>query len=124
MALPEFTSMVSKIIFDPNIDKKTIDLTAGVDVVTASCNNFYSGLTQKEVEDYYNGIKKANPDDKSPIGLNSQLVKENGKISERVWKSGGMYGAAIDKILFWLRKAEGVAENEAQKNHFATDKIL
>lgn len=115
MALPEFTSMVSKIIFDPNIDKKTIDLTAGVDVVTASCNNFYSGLTQKEVEDYYNGIKKSNPDDKSPIGLNSQLVKENGKISERVWKSGGMYGAAIDKILFWLRKAEGVAENEAQK---------
>lgn len=115
MKLPEFTALVTKTIFDTKLDTKSVDLSDGVDVVQASANNFYSGVTQKEVEDYYNAIKEANPEDKSQIGINSQVLKVGGKVTEKVWKQGGMYGAAIDKILFWLKKAETVAENEAQK---------
>jgi dipeptidyl-peptidase-3 len=103
-----------KVVYDPDFDPKNVDLSAK-DVIAASCNNFYRGLTQKEVEDYYNDLKLANPNDRSQMGFNSQLVKENGKIVEKRWKQGGLYGQAIDKIIFWLEKAVTVAENDAQK---------
>src|SRR5690606_3351712 len=87
----------------------------GVDVIKASAVNFYEGVTQKEVEAYYNKIRKA--DDPSPIsyGLNSKMVKENGQLVEKVWKVDGMYSPAIEKIVGWLEKAITVAENDAQK---------
>ena len=72
-------------------------------------------MTQAEAEAFYNKMK--DPKDETPVsyGLNSRLVKENGKIQEKVWKVGGLYTQAIEKIVYWLKKAEGVAEDEAQR---------
>ncbi|TAH38971.1 MAG: dihydrofolate reductase [Bacteroidetes bacterium] len=116
LSIANFKQKLSPIIFDPTVDPKNVDLSDGKDVILASSNNFYRDVTQKEAEDYYNELKAKNPDDKSQIGLNSQLVKMDGKISERVWKIDGMYGPAITKIVYWLEKAQGVAKNEAQRN--------
>lgn len=116
MSKEEYIALLEKVIYDPKFDGKMVDLSAGIDNIKASANNFYEGVTQKEAEDFYSKMAAANPGDKSPWGLNSKLVKENGKIVEKVWKSGGMYTQAIDKILYWLNKALTVAENDAQKD--------
>lgn len=102
-----------EVIFNDK-DTKKVNLNPDKRLVKGSAINFYSpNITTKEVADFYSDIKT---DPKKPIekGLNSKLVKENGKLSEKVYKSGGMYGAAIDKIIFWLEKAKEVAENENQ----------
>jgi len=96
-------------------DAKKVNLSKGVDNVAVSAVNFYGpGVTNADVESFYG--KMISPNKKQPLsyGLNSQLVKENGVLKERVYKSGGLYGAAIDQIVGWLEKAQGVAENEAQ----------
>ena len=106
---------LSPVIFDPTVMPKRVNQAAGEDLVLTSACNYYDGATQKEAEDFYNAMK--DPKDETPVsyGLNSRLVKENGKIQEKVWKVGGLYGQAIDKIVYWLKKAEGVAENPEQK---------
>ncbi|NOX46284.1 MAG: dihydrofolate reductase [Chlorobi bacterium] len=103
------------IMFDPTVAAKRVSLDAGKDLIKASACNYYEGVTEKEVEAFY--AKMKDPDDPEPIsyGLNSKLVKENGQIKELVYKSGGLYGKAIDKIIFWLEKASNVAENNLQK---------
>lgn len=102
-------------LFDPKIDGKKVNKAQGVDKVAASAVNFYRGLTEQEVQDYYE--QKKDRQDATPIsyGLNSQLVKQDGKIIERVWKKGGMYSPAIEQIVMWLEKASQVAENQSQK---------
>lgn len=114
-----FLADMKPIIFDPKVDAKIVDLSTGIDNVKASANNFYEGVTQAEVESYYNA--RMNKNDEQPIswGLNSKMVKENGVVTEKVWKVGGMYTAAIEKIVFWLEKAVNVAENEQQKKTLA-----
>ena len=111
---------LTPVIFDPKIAPKRVDQSAGIDMIASSTCNFYEGLTQKEAEKFYASIQK--PNDPTPIsyGLNSKLVKEKGKIFEKVWKVGGMYSAAIEKIVFWLQKAATVAENENQKKIIET----
>ena len=106
---------LSPVIFDPAVMPKRVNQAAGEDLVLTSACNYYDGVTQKEAEDFYNAMK--DPKDETPVsyGLNSRLVKENGKIQEKVWKVGGLYGQVIDKIVYWLKKAEGVAENPEQK---------
>lgn len=106
---------VFPVIFDAKIMAKRVNQADGEDLVLTSASNYYDGVTQKEAEDFY--AKMKNPNDTMPVmfGMNSRLVKENGKIQEKVWKSGGLYGQAIDKIIYWLEKAQGVAENENQK---------
>ena len=106
---------LSPVIFDPAVMPKRVNRAAGEDLVLTSACNYYDGVTQKEAEDFYNVMK--DPKDETPVsyGLNSRLVKENGKIQEKIWKVGGLYGQAIDKIVYWLKKAEGVAENPEQK---------
>ena len=106
---------LSPVIFDPTVMPKRVNQAAGEDLVLTSACNYYDGVTQKEAEDFYNAMK--DPKDETPVsyGLNSRLVKENGKIQEKVWKVGGLYGQAIDKIVYWLKKAEGVAENPEPK---------
>ncbi|RHL10531.1 MULTISPECIES: dihydrofolate reductase [Bacteroides] len=106
---------LSPVIFDPTVMPKRVNQAAGEDLVLTSACNYYDGVTQKEAEDFYNAMK--DPKDETPVsyGLNSRLVKENGKIQEKVWKVGGLYGQAIDNIVYWLKKAEGVAENQEQK---------
>ena len=103
------------VIFDPAVMPKRVNQAAGEDLVLTSACNYYDGVTQKEAEDFYNAMK--DPKDETPVsyGLNSRLVKENGKIQEKIWKVGVLYGQAIDKIVYWLKKAEGVAENPEQK---------
>lgn len=112
----EIITNLTPILFDPNVATKRVNQDAGVDMVAASACNYYEGVTQKEVEDFYS--KMMNPKDTTPIsyGLNSKLVKENGKVIEKVWKIDGMYGTAIAKIVYWLEKAATVAENEHQRN--------
>jgi dipeptidyl-peptidase III len=104
------------LMFDPEVDGKKVVLDSDVDQIASSATNYYGqGLTQSEVESFYS--KKIDRSDPHPVsyGLNSKLVKEDGRISERVWKVGGMYSGAIEKIVFWLNKAAAVAENENQK---------
>lgn len=106
---------VFPVIFDPTVMPKRVNQAAGEDLVLTSACNYYDGLTQQEAEDFYNALK--NPQDETPVsyGLNSRLVKEDGKIQEKVWKVGGLYGQALEKIVYWLKKAEGVAETPEQK---------
>jgi len=111
----QLAAFLQTILFDPKIDAKRVNQESGIDLVQGSANNFYSGVTQKEVEAYYKPLK--NPADTTPVwfGLNSRLTKVNGKVTEIPWKSGGLYGEAIDRIRFWLQKAITVAENPKQK---------
>lgn len=106
---------VFPVIFDPKVMSKRVNQAAGEDLVLTSACNYYEGVTQQEAEDFYNALK--NPQDETPVsyGLNSRLVKEDGKVREKVWRVGGLYGQALEKIVYWLKKAEGVAENPEQK---------
>lgn len=106
---------VFPVIFDPTVMPKRVNQAAGEDLVLTSACNYYDGVTQQEAEDFYNALK--NPQDETPVsyGLNSRLVKEDGKIQKKVWKVGGLYGQALEKIVYWLKKAEGVAETPEQK---------
>jgi len=107
---------LTPVIFDPTIYPKRTNQAAGVDLIKTSANNYYGdNITQAEVEAFYGKMK--DPNDNRPIayGLNSKLVKENGKLVEKTYKAEGMYGAAITKIIGWLEKAAIVAENNKQK---------
>jgi dipeptidyl-peptidase-3 len=108
-----FLKRIQPIFYDPKIEPKLVDLSPNIDNVKASSVNFYEGVTQKEVEDFYAQFdSKGN----EPMwGLNSKVVKENGKVVEKVWKVGGMYSAAIEKIVGWLEKAVTVSEDSDQK---------
>ncbi|WP_405205591.1 dipeptidyl-peptidase 3 family protein [Aquimarina sp. LLG6339-5] len=110
----ELSEDATNVIFNED-DSKKVNQAKGVDNVALSAVNFYGpGVTNKDVTSFYANMKS--PDPKKPLsyGLNSQLIKENGELKERVYKSGGLYGAAIDEIIKWLEKAQGVAENQAQ----------
>ncbi len=119
-SLEDFTSKITEVIFNASIDGKKVNKSQGVDMIAESAVNFYGdNLTQSEVEAYYE--KRSDPNDKTPIsyGLNSKLVKENGELKEKVWKVGGMYTKAIEKIVYWLEKALEVCEDEKQKASLA-----
>jgi dipeptidyl-peptidase III len=110
-----FIKWITPILFDPNIAPKQTNKAAGQDLIKTSAVNFYEGVTQKEVEAYY--AKQTDADKTRPVshGLNSKVVKENGQLTEKTWKADGMYGPAIQRIVFWLEKAVAVAENDKQK---------
>ncbi|MCG2420016.1 dipeptidyl peptidase 3 [Aequorivita sp. F47161] len=96
-------------------DAKKVNQAKGVDNVAESAVNFYGpNVTNKDVETFYGMKKSPNPNKPLSFGLNSKLVKEGGELKELVYKSGGLYGPAIDKIIGWLKKAQEVAENQAQ----------
>lgn len=107
-------NLVHKVLYDPEFQPKRVNKSGDVDYVTTSSGNYYDGVTQAEAEAYYAKFK--NPEDTTPVwhGLNSRLVKRNGKIYEEVWKVGGKYSKAIEQIVYWLHKAVEVAENEQQ----------
>lgn len=111
----EFLKLMDKVIFDPSFMAKRVNLAAGQDLILTSANNLYEGVNQKEVEDYYKAVKDTT--DKTPImyGLNTKVVKENGKVVEKPYKIGGIYSAAIQKIVESLKMATQYAENDAQK---------
>lgn len=112
----QFIAMITPVMFDPSVMAKKVNQSGG-DLIATSANNYYGeGVTQKEVQDFYGAMKDTT--DLTPIsyGLNSRLVKENGKLTEKVWKVGGLYSAAIERIVSWLEKAQAVAENDKQKD--------
>ena len=106
---------LAPIMFDENIAAQRINLDTKSDVIKTSATNFYEGATQKEVEDFYKEKTIVSGPAPASYGLNSKLVKEKGELTEKIWKVGGMYSSAIEKIVFWLGKAVKVAENENQK---------
>lgn len=119
-SVDSFIARVFPVIFDPALYPKRTNQENDVDLVLSSANNFYEGVSQAEVEAFYQGM--ANPNDPRPVpyGLNSKVVKRDGKIQEIKWKVGGMYSEAIIRIVGWLHKAAEVAENESQKKVIST----
>ena len=113
-SVDDFCEEIFPVIFDPTIDAKKLNQSEGEDLLLTSASNYYDGVSQSEAESFYEAQKDST--DKTPVmyGLNSRLVKEMGVLKEKVWKSGGLYAEAIDKILYWLKKAKDVAENEKQ----------
>lgn len=111
----DFISFITPLVFDPAIASKKVDLDSKKDIVKASAVNFYEGVTQKEVTDYYAAQVNKKSSENPMYGLNSKVVKENGKLVEKVYKVGGMYTQSIEKIVYWLEKAISVSENANQK---------
>ncbi len=103
------------VIFDASVMPKRVNQADGEDLVLTSACNYYDGVTQEEAEMFYNSMKDLKDETPVSYGLNSRLVKEEGKIKEKTWKVGGLYTEAIEKIVHWLKKAENVAENDTQK---------
>lgn len=120
----QLLALIGPFIFDPEVEPTRVSRDSSKDLVQASATNFYAPeITQKDVEDFYAKVRIK--DDPKPVmyGLNSRLAKDaQGKVVEQVWKVEGMYGPAIEKVVYWLEKAAGVAENDAQKA--ALDKLV
>ncbi len=110
----ELLAMLQAPIFDPDTAPKKVTLDPEVDQVVNSATNYYRDVTAEDVAGFY--AAKVDADPKRPVswGLNSQLIKADGEIVERIWKVGGMYGPAIEQIINWLDKAATVAENDLQ----------
>ena len=118
----QFLNFIASQIFDPKIAAKKVSLDSKTDLVKSSAVNFYEGVTQKEASDFYSAQVNKSSNQNPMYGLNSKLVKENGKLVEKIWMVGGMYSPAIEKIVMWLEKAVTVAENDAQKT--ALEKLV
>lgn len=103
------------VIFDAAVLPVKVCKKTGWDLVKSSACNFYEGVSQDEVEDYYSSMKKDASTSPHSYGLNTTVIKENGKISELTWRVGGKYSAAIEKIITWLGKALAFAENDKQR---------
>ena len=111
----ELCELLAPVIFDPEVMPKRVNQANGDDLVrTSACNYYGDGVTQTEAETFYNAMKQEGDPHPVMYGMNSRLVKADGNLQEKVWKSGGLYGAAIDRIIYWLEKATGVAENGKQ----------
>lgn len=102
------------VIYDSLYAAKRVNKAADQDLLLTSAMNYYRGVSQAEAEAFEAGLRAADQSGKLPVGMNSQLVKVDGKLQERVWKVGGMYTQAIEKIVYWLRKAQEVAETPEQ----------
>lgn len=105
------------VIFNPTVLPKRVEKGNGKDIVSSSACNYYEGVCQKEVEDFYTKSKQDGPTTATPsYGLNSTLIKKGDLICEDVWKVDGKYGAAIQKIVYWLNRAKDFAENDQQRH--------
>ncbi|OFX59478.1 MAG: dihydrofolate reductase [Bacteroidetes bacterium GWA2_30_7] len=114
-----FIAKISDIICNPETYKKRVFQDPSKDLILNSSNNFYEGVNQNDVEKYYSSIKQSDTLRPLSLGINSKLMKENGKVVEHFWKKDGMYGKAIEKIIYYLDLAKNVAENDKQKEYIA-----
>jgi dipeptidyl-peptidase-3 len=107
-------ALLGPVLFDPTVAPKKVNLAPDEDLLLTSATNYYRDVSQAEAEAFY--AERIDPDDPRPIswGLNSQLAKIDGELVERVWKVGGMYGPALEQVVYWLERALEVTENEAQ----------
>jgi len=116
-----FIEKLIPVMFDPDLYAKKVNQNPAVDAIANSANNYYGeGITASEVKKFYGDM--LHPNDATPVsyGLNSRLVKGNGQLLEKVWKAGGLYTQAIERIIPWLKLAENVAENNKQKQIIQT----
>ncbi|MFC2372264.1 dihydrofolate reductase [Segatella oris] len=110
---------ILSVIFDADYLPKRVNKAEGVDLIKTSACNFYEDVSQSEVESFYNGMKVERDARPVSYGLNSKLTKQNGKLTELVYKANGMYGNKIRQIIHWLTKASQYSENEQQKKVIA-----
>jgi len=111
-------STLKPVILDPKIDPKKVVKDKGIDKIMASANNYYGNdVTEEEAIAHYKAMGIEGDSTPVEYGLNSRLVKQNGQLVDLTYKSGGLFGAAIDKMIYWLEKAQAVAENEDQGQH-------
>ena len=115
MPADELLGTICPVIFNPDILPKRVNKASGEDLVKTSACNFYQGVTQQEAEEYYKALKSQAGSQPPSFGLNSTLVKKDGKLTEDVWRIGGKYGKTIEKIIENLTKAKQYAENDRQK---------
>lgn len=109
-------AVLCPVIFDPAVQPKRVNQAAGEDLVATSACNFYRGVSQQEAERFYAERRDPEAGDEQPSwGLNSKLVRCDGRLEEEVYRTGGLYGAAIKQIVYWLKKAAEVAENDQQR---------
>ena len=114
-SIDDLYNEIAPVIFNPEILSKRVNKTDGVDLVATSACNFYQDVTQQEAEEFYAAMKEVDGHESPSYGLNTTLVKEDGVTKEKVWCSEGHYANAIRHIVYWLKKASDVAENERQK---------
>lgn len=119
-SFPMFISEIRDVIFNPEKEKKRVNMDSEKDLLVSSSNNYYQNVEQAEAEKYYSALKASAGSESVSFGLNSTLVKVEGKLMEQVWKLDGKYGKAIAQIVFWLGKAIEYAENDLQKKYIAT----
>ena len=119
MTVDDLLSTLDRVIFDPTFMPKKVNQADGEDLILTSATNLYDGVTQQEVEDYYNSLK--DPNDATPVmyGLNTKVVKKDGVVTEEPYKIGGLYSRAIVNIVYWLQRAASVAENDAQREYIS-----
>ena len=113
--IDSFCDELFPVIFDPTILPKRVNKADKQDLVITSACNYYENVTQYDLERFYNDMKDESDEEMPSYGLNSKLVKRDGKIVEYKWVESGMYGPAIKQIIYWLEKARSAAENEQQK---------
>lgn len=114
-SVKELCDELCPVMFNPETLPKRVNKADGVDLVRTSACNYYEGVSQQEVEDFYNEKKAAAGDNSPSWGLNTKLVKDDNGLEEKVWKENGEYGEAIRQIIYWLDKAKSVAENQQQQ---------
>ena len=116
----ELADKLVRIIFDADYLPKRVNKADGEDLVMTSACNYYEGVTQQEAEDYYNALKDKAGENAPSFGLNSRLVKRNGKLTEEVYSADALYANAIRHIIHWLEKAREFAENDKQRDVIST----
>lgn len=116
MTADDLCAELLPVIFDETLLPVKVNKKDGEDLVLTSACNFYDGVSQQEVEDYYEAMKDPEEPEPPSYGLNTSVVRRNGVIEEETWSLDGKYGKAIERIVFWLEKAATVAENDKQKD--------
>jgi len=111
-----FNNWLIDFIFNPKTEAKRVNKANGIDQIAESANNFYEGVSEEQVENYYGPKEAADSIDPISWGLNSKMVMENSELVEKTWKVGGMYNMAISKIVYWLEKALTVTETKEQND--------
>lgn len=121
-SVEELLTELRPVMFDSAVDARLVNRVPGEDPVATSAVNFYSGVTQDDVEAFY--AERRNPDDETPIwyGLNSRLANVDGEVVEQIWHVGGLYTEALERVVYWLEQALTVTENESQRN--ALEKLI
>lgn len=119
---PAELDMLCKVIFDPSVLAKRVNQAEGEDLIATSANNLYEGVTQQQVEDYYNAMKDTTIVNPISYGLNTRVAMVDGKVTEQPYRVGGVYSDAIVRIVDNLKKARQYAENDKQAG--VIDKLI